>query len=96
MEEVRAGADSAETGEAPIFEEGSEGIRMMSVHKAKGLEFPVVILADITAKICQSHPSRYIDSSFLCVPSHWLGARRSISGSTVNSSWRGTGLKGFD
>ena len=63
VEEVRAGADAAETGEAPIFEEGSEGIRMMSVHKAKGLEFPVVILADITAKICQSHPSRYIDSS---------------------------------
>jgi ATP-dependent helicase/nuclease subunit A len=63
VEEIRAGEDAAETGEAPIFEEGSEGIRMMSVHKAKGLEFPVVILADITAKICQSHPSRYIDSS---------------------------------
>jgi ATP-dependent helicase/nuclease subunit A len=63
VEEIRAGADAAETGEAPIFEEGGEGIRMMSVHKAKGLEFPVVVLADITAKICQSHPSRYIDSS---------------------------------
>ncbi|MGB9206026.1 MAG: UvrD-helicase domain-containing protein, partial [Terriglobales bacterium] len=63
VDEVRAGADAAESGEAPIFEEGSEGIRMMSVHKAKGLEFPVVILADITAKICQSRPSRYIDSS---------------------------------
>jgi len=63
VDEIRAGADVAETGEAPIFEEGSEGVRMMSVHKAKGLEFPVVILADITAKICQSHPSRYIDSS---------------------------------
>jgi len=62
-EEIRAGADAAEAGEAPIFEEGSEGVRMMSVHKAKGLEFPVVVLADITAKICQSHPSRYIDSS---------------------------------
>jgi ATP-dependent helicase/nuclease subunit A len=67
VEELRTGADAAETGEAPIFEEGSEGIRMMSVHKAKGLEFPVVILADITAKICQSHPGRYIDaSSSLC------------------------------
>jgi ATP-dependent helicase/nuclease subunit A len=63
VEEVRAGADAAEAGEAAMFEEGSEGIRMMSVHKAKGLEFPVVILADITAKICQSHPSRHIDSS---------------------------------
>jgi superfamily I DNA/RNA helicase len=63
VEEVRVSADAAESGEAPIFEEGSEGIRIMSVHKAKSLEFPVVILADITAKICQSHPGRYIDSS---------------------------------
>lgn len=62
VEELRAGGD-AETGEAPIFEEGSEGIRIMSVHKAKGLEFPVVILADITAKLCSSHPNRHIDST---------------------------------
>lgn len=67
VEELRAGGDAVETGEAPIFEEGSEGIRMMSVHKAKGLEFPVVILADITGKICSPHPNRYIDAaSSLC------------------------------
>jgi len=67
VEELRSGSSAAETGEAPIFEEGSEGVRMMSVHKAKGLEFPVVILADITAKICSSYPSRYIDpASSLC------------------------------
>jgi ATP-dependent exoDNAse (exonuclease V) beta subunit len=59
-----------ETGEAPAFEEGSEGIRMMSVHKAKGLEFPIVILADITAKLCSPHPNRHIDSpcSLCAVP----------------------------
>jgi len=70
VEELRAGADAAETGEAPIFEEGSEGVRMLSVHKAKGLEFPVVILADITAKICSPHPSRHIDpaTSLCAVP----------------------------
>lgn len=63
VEELRAGGDAVETGEAPIFEEGSEGIRMMSVHKAKGLEFPIVILADITAKLCSSRPNRHIDST---------------------------------
>jgi ATP-dependent helicase/nuclease subunit A len=63
VEELRAGGDAVETGEAPIFEEGSEGIRMMSVHKAKGLEFPIVILADITAKLSSSRPNRHIDSS---------------------------------
>jgi ATP-dependent exoDNAse (exonuclease V) beta subunit len=62
VEALQNGADAAETGEAPIFEEGGEGIRIMSVHKAKGLEFPVVILADATAKISSSHPSRHIDA----------------------------------
>jgi ATP-dependent exoDNAse (exonuclease V) beta subunit len=62
VEAFQEGADAAETGEAPIFEEGGEGIRIMSVHKAKGLEFPVVILADATAKISSSYPSRHIDA----------------------------------
>ena len=63
VEELRFGGDAIKTGEAPIFEEGSEGIRMMSVHKAKGLEFPIVILADITAKLCLPRPDGHIDSA---------------------------------
>ena len=40
--------------EAPILEEGSDGVRLMTVHKAKGWEFPVVILADITARLTRT------------------------------------------
>src|SRR5262249_2376397 len=40
---------------------GSDGVRLMTVHKAKGLEFPVVILADITARMARSPSGRYID-----------------------------------
>jgi len=34
--------------ESPMSEEGDDFIRMLTIHKAKGLEFPIVILADLT------------------------------------------------
>jgi ATP-dependent exoDNAse (exonuclease V) beta subunit len=62
--------DQAETGEAsdaPIIEEGLDGVRMMTVHKAKGLEFPVAILADMTANAARD-ASRWTDPERdLCV-----------------------------
>jgi ATP-dependent helicase/nuclease subunit A len=55
-------AETGEVGDAPIMEEGVDGVRMMTVHKAKGLEFPVVILVDITAKDARE-PSRWVDQA---------------------------------
>jgi ATP-dependent helicase/nuclease subunit A len=51
----------ADSPEAPILEEGSDGVRLMTVHKAKGLEFPVVVLADIACKLSLDDASRYLD-----------------------------------
>ena len=68
VERLREEAEG-EAPEAPIVEESSEGVRIMTVHRAKGLEFPVVILADVTAGIA-GNPSRYVD------PAHGLCALR--------------------
>jgi ATP-dependent exoDNAse (exonuclease V) beta subunit len=61
VDELRIAADGASSGEAPILEEGSDGVRMMTVHKAKGLEFPIVILADLTCKLARPEAGRWID-----------------------------------
>lgn len=55
-------AEAGDVGDAPIMEEGVDGIRIMTVHKAKGLEFPVVLLVDITAKDTRE-PSKWVDQS---------------------------------
>jgi ATP-dependent helicase/nuclease subunit A len=59
LQEAAAGGQAAE---APILEEGTDGVRLMTVHKAKGLEFPVVILADMTARLTPYEIGRYVDA----------------------------------
>ena len=62
VERLRDEAEETRAAEAPILEEGSDGVRLMTVHKAKGLEFPVVVLVDIGAELSRSTASRWVDS----------------------------------
>ena len=62
VERLNEEADKGTAAEAPILEEASEGVRLMSAHKAKGLEFPVVILADLTSPLVHENPERHLDS----------------------------------
>src|SRR4029078_1346022 len=63
VDELRIAAETAQAAEAPILEEGSDGVRMMTVHKAKGLEFPVVVLADLTCKLSRAEAGRWLDAA---------------------------------
>jgi len=60
VEELESQAEHDERSESLVLEESAEGVRLITVHKAKGLEFPVVILADLTAKLARD-ASRYTD-----------------------------------
>ncbi len=61
VDRLAAEAERGEAAEAPVVEEGTEGVRIMSVHKAKGLEFPVVVLCDPGAPAAHKTPSRAVD-----------------------------------
>jgi ATP-dependent exoDNAse (exonuclease V) beta subunit len=50
-------------GDAPLEDEAANVVRLITIHKAKGLEFPVVIVAQMDRKLDQ--PERNL---FLCDP----------------------------
>jgi len=50
-------------GDAPTEEEASDVVRVMTIHKAKGLEFPVVFLADLGRSLAFTE-----NSLFVCDP----------------------------
>lgn len=63
-----------EAGEAPLAASasGANGVRLMSIHKSKGLEFPIVILADLDRAFSRQD----FDASVLVHPALGLGPRR--------------------
>lgn len=49
----RLRAESADMGAAPALGEGEDVVRLMSIHKSKGLEFPVVFVAGLGSKFAR-------------------------------------------
>ena len=76
IEELETQAEKAESHRAPVLEEDAEGVRLMTVHCAKGLEFPIVILADMTANIAAGDPDRFVDARAGFAPRGCCAAHR--------------------
>ncbi|HEY1754827.1 MAG TPA: UvrD-helicase domain-containing protein [Bryobacteraceae bacterium] len=73
VEELAAQADKEEAAEAPVLEEDSDGIRLMTVHSAKGLEFKVVILADLMTGLSRREPEQFVDGDRKLCATELLG-----------------------
>ena len=59
------GADNARVTETVLPETDDDSVRILTVHAAKGLEFPIVVLSGMTTKLDQPHrgPTVAFDSS---------------------------------
>ena len=68
---VRHLREQLESGEPPVPQttHAAQGVRIMSIHKSKGLEFPVVILADLARPFSRMD----FQSSVLVHPEYGLG-----------------------
>jgi ATP-dependent exoDNAse (exonuclease V) beta subunit len=62
VEYLESEYEGSDQSEAPVLEQEGGGVQLMTVHRAKGLEFPVAILADLTAKLSHKGAGRYSDS----------------------------------
>ncbi len=58
VEYLESEYEASDQSEAPVLEQEGGGVRLMTVHRAKGLEFPVAILADLTARLSRDGAER--------------------------------------
>jgi len=69
-------------GESPVVEDDENAVRLLTMHKAKGLQFPVVIMANLVQRAARSSSAYIVDGSRLefklngsLATSGFLGAR---------------------
>ena len=59
LDALEEGFEADDEGDSPLADADRDAVRMMTIHKAKGLEAPVVILADAAGGRSNRSPRRY-------------------------------------
>jgi ATP-dependent helicase/nuclease subunit A len=77
----RRSIEAEDESESPVADEGLDAVRIMSIHKAKGLEFPVVVLADLH----REPPEGRLGEPLL---REWLTGRVGLAAGSVRSTGR--------
>lgn len=70
----RRDADTADEPEALLASEESDVVRVMTIHQAKGLEFPVVVLADLGRPVRIDYETLVVDEEAGVVAAPLVGA----------------------
>ncbi|MEM9407625.1 MAG: UvrD-helicase domain-containing protein [Acidobacteriota bacterium] len=73
VERLEGESERPRSSQPAVVEDGAPGVRLMTVHNAKGLEFPVVLLADMTANLASRRPDRTLDPAAGLCASRILG-----------------------
>lgn len=67
-------------GEAPIDDEGADSVQIMTIHKAKGLEFPVVVIPETHGRTAKRfNRDVRVDARVPMVTTAFAGSRSPIS-----------------
>ncbi len=72
LDEIRVNLGSSSTEEeVPVLKEKAKGVQIMTIHKSKGLEFPIVIVANMGTQIRDRGVSFSIENN-IPVPKHCI------------------------